>query len=53
VKDNRESVLDILAALLVLFTAMLDPRLSVGLAVVFLVALALYKFRQSREQARG
>jgi len=38
----------ILAALLVLFTAMLDPRMSAGLAVLRLVALSIYEFSQSR-----
>ena len=31
------------AALFVLFVAMLDPRISVGVAVAFLVVLAVYK----------
>ena len=48
---NRESLLDILAALFVLFTAMINPRFSAGLAVIFLVALGLYKYGQARGPA--
>jgi hypothetical protein len=43
--DTTEGVIGILAAILVLFTAMLDPRLSIGLAVVALAGLAVYRFR--------
>jgi hypothetical protein len=42
----------ILAAFLVLFTAMLDPRISSGLAVLLLVALSIYEFNQSRRRIR-
>jgi hypothetical protein len=38
-----EAMMSILAALLVLFSAMLDPRISVALAVIFMVAFALYR----------
>jgi hypothetical protein len=48
--DKTEGVVDILAALLVLFTALLDPPVSAGIAVVFLVGLSLYKFVQHRQQ---
>jgi hypothetical protein len=40
---KTESALAIVAALLVLFNAMWDPRISVAVAIVALVALALYK----------
>ncbi len=43
-----ESRISILAALFVLFSAMLDPRVSAALAIVFLVTLAVYKFAVSR-----
>ncbi len=43
--DKTDASINALAAILVLFTAMLDPRISVGLAVVFLVGLSIYKFR--------
>jgi hypothetical protein len=42
----------ILAALLVLFTAMLDPRISSGLAVLLLVVLSIFEFNQSRRRIR-
>jgi hypothetical protein len=43
--DKTEATINALAAILVLFTAMLNPRISVGLAVVFLVGLSIYKLR--------
>ncbi|NLV31961.1 MAG: hypothetical protein GXY47_12500 [Acidobacteria bacterium] len=42
--NRTDAIISGLAALLVLFTAMLDPRVSVGLAVVFLLGVAVYKF---------
>ena len=41
---KTESVIDVLAALLVLFTAMIDTRISIILAVSFLVMLSIYKY---------
>lgn len=41
--NQTEGTISMLAALLVLFSAMLDPRISAGLAVVFLLALGVYK----------
>lgn len=40
--DKMEGVVSSLAALLVLFTNMLDPRISCGLAVAFLLGLGIY-----------
>ncbi len=40
---KSEVVLSFLAALFVLFSALLDPRVSVALAVVFLIGLSIYK----------
>lgn len=45
--EKTEAVICFLAALLVLFSAMLDPRISLGLAVAFLVILAGYKMLKS------
>ena len=42
--SKTEGIINSLAAMLVLFTAMLDPRVSIGIAVVALIGLALYKF---------
>jgi hypothetical protein len=42
--NRRDAIIRGLAALLVLFTAMLDPRVSAGMAVAFLLGLAIYKF---------
>jgi len=38
----------ILAAFFVLLSAMLNPKISAGLAIVFLVVLAAYKLYQSK-----
>ena len=42
--DKAEAALDIAAAIFVLFVAMLDPWVSAGLAIMFLIALSVYKF---------
>lgn len=51
--NTTEGTLSILAALLVLFSAMLDPRVSIALAVVSLVALAVYKFALASRRGTG
>ena len=48
--EKSEAVISFLAALLVLFSAMLDPRISLGLAVAFLVILAGYKILKSNRR---
>ncbi len=42
--DRTEAALDIAAAIFVLFVAMHDPWFSAGLAILFLIALSVYKF---------
>jgi len=42
------ATLSIVAAIFVLFAAMLNPRISAGLAILLLVALSIYKFALSR-----
>lgn len=49
--ERTEAVISFLAALLVLFSAMLDPRIALGLAIAFLVILAGYKILQSNRRA--
>jgi hypothetical protein len=49
--NKADAIINSLAAVLVLFAAMLDPRISVGLAVVFLFGLAIYKFGRKGEPA--
>jgi hypothetical protein len=44
--SRKEGAIAILAALLVLFSAMWDPRISVALSVVLLIALGVYRFLQ-------
>jgi Ca2+/Na+ antiporter len=41
--SKTRATINSLAAVFVLFTAMLDPRISVVLAIVFLLALAVYE----------
>jgi len=41
--NKTEGIIAILAAFFVLLSAMLDPKISAGLAIVFLVVLAAYK----------
>jgi len=49
ITTRGEAALNTLAAILVLFTAMLDPRISAALAIVFLSALAVFKFTRRAE----
>lgn len=39
-----------LAAMLVLFTAMLNPLVSVSLAVIMLIGFAVYKYSQPHKR---
>jgi hypothetical protein len=48
--NEIEGTASILAALLVLFTAMIDPVLAAGLAVFTLAALGTHEFARSRRQ---
>jgi hypothetical protein len=50
--DKTEAALSTMAAIFVLFVAMLDPRVSAGLAIIFLVALSVYTFVRSRSAER-
>ena len=43
VEARMESIFAIAAALLVLFTAMMDPYISIGIAVTLIVALGIHK----------
>jgi len=53
VKVKIESIFAIVAAFLVLFTAIMDPYISFAIAVVLLVASAIYKFVERQERERG
>jgi hypothetical protein len=48
-EDKQESAMATAAALLVLFTTMLNPLVSVGLAVALLIVFAVYKYRRPRK----
>jgi hypothetical protein len=47
-RAEMESIFAIAAALLVLFTTMMDPYISVGIAVTLLVALGIYEFIKNK-----
>jgi predicted membrane protein len=51
-KAKVESITAIVAALLVLFTAMMDPYVSAGIAVTLLVALGIYEFVKRQKQEK-
>ncbi|NIS81024.1 MAG: hypothetical protein GTO14_12635 [Anaerolineales bacterium] len=46
---RTEGTIAIITALFVLFSAMLDPRISVAVSVVALLALGVYRFVQKDE----
>ena len=46
--DKQESILSLIAALFVLFSAMIAPPIAAALAVLLLVIFAIYKYRHSR-----
>jgi hypothetical protein len=46
---RTEGAIAIVAALLVLFSAMWDPRISVAVSVVALVAFGVYRFVQKEK----
>ena len=46
--NSEEGIVSSLAQIVVLFTAMLDPLISVGLAVACLLGLAIYHFVRKR-----
>jgi hypothetical protein len=50
---TAESAIGVVAALLVLFGAMVDPRISVAVAVVSLLALAGYRWYLARGADTG
>jgi 4-hydroxybenzoate polyprenyltransferase len=43
-KDETEGIFAIITILLLLFTAMLNPLISAGLAIGLLIVFAIYKF---------
>jgi len=47
--DKQEFSLGIIAAVFVLFTAMIAPPVSAALALLLLVVFAIYKFRQGHK----
>jgi hypothetical protein len=48
---RTEGIIAILAALLVLFSALWDPRISVVVSVIALAALGLYQFTRRNTRA--
>jgi hypothetical protein len=47
--NKQESSMAVIAALLVLFSTMLDPLISAGLSVILFIAFAIYKYSQSKK----
>jgi len=45
---KKEGTLAIIAALIVLFSAMWDPRVSVGISIVALVGFGIYKMIENK-----
>lgn len=43
-KPKTEGIIAIVAAIIVLFSAMWDPRISVGVSVAGLAAFGIYRF---------
>ena len=52
-KNRIERIFAVAAALLVLFTAIMDPYISFAIAAVLLVASAIYKFVERQKRERG
>ena len=50
--DKQESILSLIAALLVLFSAMVAPLLSAVLAVFLLILFAIYKYWHGCQAAK-
>jgi hypothetical protein len=46
--DRAERILAVIASLLVVFTAILDPRISAGLAGAMLLGYAIYRLASRR-----
>jgi hypothetical protein len=42
--SKQEGTMAVIAALLVIFTTMLDPLVSAGLAILLMVVFAVWKF---------
>lgn len=53
VKSEIENIFAVIAVLLVLFTAMMDPYMSFGIAAILLVAIAIYEFAKRHKQEKG
>ena len=47
--NQQEATLSLIAALLVLLTAMIDPRITAILALFLLLAFAIYQLRHRPE----
>ena len=48
--SKQESMMSGIAAMLLLFTTMLNPLISAGLAIVFLIAFSVYKYPRSTKR---
>jgi hypothetical protein len=50
---QTEGTLAIIAALIVLFSAMWDPRISIFVSLIALLGFGIYKFLQGRHSSRS
>ena len=50
ISNKTEGIIAFVAALFVLISALLAPPISAGLAVFFLIVLAVYKLYQSKNK---
>lgn len=46
---KTEGIFAIVAALIVLFSAMWDPRISIGFSMIALVGIGIYSFLQKND----
>ncbi len=44
IADKTEGAIAVIAALFVLFSAMMSPNLSITISLIFIILLAVYKF---------
>lgn len=44
--EQREKTLSLVIVFFVLFSAMIDPKISAGVAILFLIGLALQRHKQ-------
>ena len=51
-ETSRDTNLAIIAAMLVLFSTMIDPRITIALSLALLLGLLIYKLIESRREQK-